>query len=140
MIPVGLADELLAGGNPELALLNDKVVTRRLANIDRNDIVARVRSVLLDLLPLGHVSDDLTAEALHMSVRTLHRKLVEVDSSFRALLVEIRRDLAEQYILDNSLTLTEISLLLGFSEPSSFSRAFKSWTGTAPSEARQARS
>ena len=51
----------------------------------------------------------------------------------------VRRELAEQYILDNSLTLTEISMLLGFSEPSSFSRAFKHWTGTAPSEARQAR-
>jgi len=55
------------------------------------------------------------------------------------LLVKTRRNLAEQYILDNSLTLTEISLLLGFSEPSSFSRAFKSWTGKAPSEARLAR-
>jgi AraC-like DNA-binding protein len=140
LIPLALADEMLAGANPELALLNDTVVTRRLANIDRSDIISRVRSVLLDLLPHGGVSDDLAAEALHMSVRTMHRKLVEVDSSFRALLVEMRRDLAEAYILDNSLTLTEISLLLGFSEPSSFSRAFKSWTGTAPSEARQARS
>jgi len=139
LIPLSFADEMLAGANPELALLNDKVVTRRLANIDRNDIVARVRSVLLDLLPLGQVSDDLTAEALHMSVRTMHRKLVDVDSSFRALLAEIRRDLAEAYILDNSLTLTEISLLLGFSEPSSFSRAYKGWTGTAPSEVRQSR-
>jgi len=74
-----------------------------------------------------------------MSVRTMHRKLAEVNNNFRAILVEMRRSLAEQYILDNSLTLTEISLLLGFSEPSSFSRAFKSWTGTAPSEARQAR-
>ena len=133
------ADEVLVGANPELALLNDKVVTRRLASLDRNDIVSRVRSVLLDLLPHGSVSDDLVAEALHMSVRTMHRKLVETESSFRALLVEIRRELAEQYILDSSLTLTEISLLLGFSEPSSFSRAFKSWTGTAPSEVRQAR-
>ena len=139
IIPIGFADEMLVGGNPELALLNDKVVTRRLASIDRNDVVARVRSVLLDLLPIGNVSDDLVAEALHMSVRTMHRKLVDADSSFRSLLVEMRRDLAEQYILDNSLTLTEISLLLGFSEPSSFSRAYKSWTGTAPSEVRQAR-
>jgi len=138
-IPIEFADEMLAGGNPELALLNDKVVTRRLANIDRNDIVARVRSVLLDLLPIGNVSDDLAAEALHVSVRTMHRKLVEADSSFRALLAEIRRDLAEAYILDNSLTLTEISLLLGFSEPSSFSRAYKGWTGSAPSEVRSAR-
>ncbi len=57
----------------------------------------------------------------------------------RSMLVEMRRGLAEQYVLDNSLTLTEISLLLGFSEQSSFSRAFKNWTGKAPSEARQAR-
>jgi AraC-like DNA-binding protein len=93
----------------------------------------------MDLLPHGNISDDAVANALHMSVRTMHRKLTEENNNFRTLLVEMRRDLAEQYILDNSLTLTEISLLLGFSESSSFSRAFKSWTGTAPSEARQAR-
>ena len=138
-IPVSFADETLVGANPELALLNDKVVTRRLARIDRDDIVARVQATLVDLLPLGNISDDAVADALHMSVRTMHRKLTEENNNFRILLVEMRRDLAEQYILDNSLTLTEISLLLGFSEPSSFSRAFKSWTGTAPSEARQAR-
>ena len=138
-IPLSLADEVLTGANPELAMLNDQVVTRRLALLDRNDILARVQSELLDQLPNGSVSDDSVADALHMSVRTMHRKLTEANSNFRTLLVETRRNLAEQYILDNSLTLTEISLLLGFSEPSSFSRAFKSWTGTAPSEARQAR-
>lgn len=139
LIPLSLADEPLVGANPELAVLNDHVVIRRLASIDREDIIARVQSALMEQLPQGNVSDDSVAEALHMSVRTMHRKLTDVDSNFRTLLVEIRRDLAEQYILDNSLTLTEISLLLGFSEPSSFSRAFKGWTGTAPSEARQAR-
>jgi AraC-like DNA-binding protein len=138
-IPLSFADETLVGANPELALLNDKVVTRRLARIDREDIVARVQATLVDLLPHGNMSDDAVADALHMSVRTMHRKLTEENNNFRTLLVEMRRDLAELYILDNSLTLTEISLLLGFSEPSSFSRAFKSWTGTAPSEARQAR-
>jgi len=139
LVPLSFADETLAGANPELALLNDQVVTRRLATIDRNDIVARVQAALMDQLPNGNISDESIAGSLHMSVRTLHRKLVEVDSNFRTLLVEMRRNLAEQYILDNNLTLTEISLLLGFSEPSSFSRAFKNWTGTAPSEARQAR-
>ena len=139
LIPLSLADEILAGANPELALLNDQVVTRRLARIDRDDIIARVQAVLMDLLPNGNISDDAVAVELHMSVRTMHRKLAEVNHNFRTILVEMRRNLAEQYILDNSLTLTEISLLLGFSEPSSFSRAFKSWTGTAPSEARQAR-
>lgn len=137
LIPLSLVDETLVGASPELALLNDQVVTKRLASMDRSDIVARVQAVLFDLLPAGNVSDEAVAEALHMSVRTMHRKLSEVNSNFRALLVEMRRDLAELYILDNSLTLTEISLLLGFSEPSSFSRAFKNWTGSAPSEVRQ---
>jgi AraC-like DNA-binding protein len=139
LVPLPIADELLLGANPELALLNDQVITRRLAYMDRNDIVARVQSVLMEQLPLGQISDDSVAGALHMSVRTMHRKLTEVNNSFRTLLVEMRRNLAEHYIMDNSLTLTEISLLLGFSEPSSFSRAFKNWTGAAPSEVRQAR-
>jgi len=139
LIPSAIADELLIGANPELALLNDQVVTRRLALMDRNDIVARVKAALMEQLPNGDVSDGSVANALHMSVRTMHRKLAEVDRNFRGLLVEVRRSLAELYILDNSLTLTEISLLLGFSEPSSFSRAFKNWTGSAPSEVRQAR-
>lgn len=139
LIPLSMADEVLVGANSELALLNDQVVTRRLALMDRNDIVARVQSALMEQLPRGNVSDDSVADALHMSVRTMHRKLAEVNQNFRNILVEMRRELAEHYILDNSLTLTEISLLLGFSEPSSFSRAFKSWTGSAPSEVRQAR-
>lgn len=137
LIPLSLVDEILTGANPELALLNDKVITHRLARLDRGDIVARLKSVLLDQMPHGNISDDSVADALHMSVRTLHRKLAELNCNFRAILVELRRELAEQYIMDNSLTLTEISLLLGFSEPSSFSRAFKNWTGKAPSEARQ---
>ena len=140
LIPQALADKVLLGANPELALLNDQVVTRRLALLDRNDIIARVQAALIEQLPTGDISDASVAESLHMSVRTMHRKLTEVDKNFRGLLVEMRRSLAEQYILDNSLTLTEVSMLLGFSEPSSFSRAFKNWTGKAPSEARQARS
>jgi AraC-like DNA-binding protein len=139
LIPLVLVDEVLPGANPELALLNDQVATKRLAQIDRNDIVTRVRSALMDQLPSGRVSDDSIAGTLHMSVRTMHRKLAETGQSFRGLLVDTRRQLAEQYILDQSLTLTEISLLLGFSESSSFSRAFKNWTGSSPSQARQAR-
>ena len=138
-IPIPIADEILTGANPELALLNDQVVIRRLARIDKGDIVARLRAVLMDLLPNGDISDDAVASGLHMSVRTMHRKLAEVGTNFRAELVEMRRNLAEQYILDNSLTLTEISLLLGFSEPSSFSRAFRNWTGASPSQVRQSR-
>lgn len=139
LIPLPQVDVTLIGANPELALLNDQVSIRRLALLDRHDVVARVQAALIDQLPLGNISDESIAQALHMSARTLHRKLAKTDRNFRLLLVEMRRELAERYIMDNSLTLTEISLLLGFSEQSSFSRAFKNWTGKAPSEARQAR-
>ncbi len=94
LIPLQLADETLVGASPELALLNDQIVTRRLALIDRNDIVARVQAALLEQLPLGNISDDSVADELHMSARTMHRKLVEVNSNFRTLLVEMRRSLA----------------------------------------------
>jgi AraC-like DNA-binding protein len=139
LIPLSLVDETLPGGSPEMTLLHDQVITKRLARMHREDIVARLKAVLIDLLPTGDTSDETAANALHMSVRTMHRKLADVDNNFRTILVEMRRELAEQYIMDNSLTLTEISLLLGFSEPSSFSRAFKNWTGAAPSELRQSR-
>jgi AraC-like DNA-binding protein len=138
-IPLSVADETLEGALPELALLNDQVLTRRLAQIDKGDIVARVQAVLVDQLPEGNTTDDSVADALHMSVRTLHRKLTQANNSFRTIVVETRRKLANHYIMDMSLTLTEISLLLGFSEQSSFSRAFKTWTGSTPSELRQTR-
>jgi AraC-like DNA-binding protein len=139
LIPQAIADEVLISANPQMAMMSEQIVTQRLAKIDQNDIVTRVQAVFTEQLPLGTVSDDSVAEALHMSVRTLHRKLADESNNFRAVLVETRRRLADQYIMDNSLTLTEISLLLGFSEQSSFSRAFKTWTGSTPSELRQAR-
>ena len=64
-IPLSLADEVLAGANPELAMLNDQVVTRRLALLDRSDIVARVQSQLLDQLAFKDQSaDELLIESL----------------------------------------------------------------------------
>ena len=74
-----------------------------------------------------------------MSTRNLNRKLSAQNTSFKALLLEIRSELANQYINDDTLTLTEISYLLGFSEISSFSRAYKRWTGHSPSDARRER-
>jgi AraC-like DNA-binding protein len=68
----------------------------------------------------------------------MHRKLQKEDTSFKALLTEVRQELAMQYIKDRTMTLTEISFMLGFSEVSSFSRAYKGWTGQPPSQARRA--
>jgi AraC-like DNA-binding protein len=71
-----------------------------------------------------------------MSTRTLQRRLQEEGSGFVEILNETRRELALQYIQDDSLPLKEVSYLLGYSDVSNFSRAFKRWTGKAPSGAR----
>jgi len=72
-----------------------------------------------------------------MSTRTLQRRLSEEGFTYKQLLESVRHTLAEQYIRDERLSLNEISYLLGFSEQSSFSRAFKRWTGKSPSQTRK---
>jgi AraC-like DNA-binding protein len=131
------ADRMLPSANPVLEQMNERIVMKRLGQLDKADTVGRVRAAILEQLPAGNISDESVAAALHMTSRTLHRRLKERECSFRGLLKEVRQELAAQYIEDDSLTLTEITFLLGFSEMSSFSRAFKNWNGVSPSEARQ---
>lgn len=132
------ADRLLPSANDVLAQMNERVVIQRLAQLDRDNVTGRVRAAIMEQLPSGNVSDESVAVTLHMTPRTLHRRLKEDGESFRTVLTSVRRDLAEQYLADHSLTLTEITFLLGFSEMSSFSRAYKNWNGISPSEAREA--
>jgi AraC-like DNA-binding protein len=130
-------DKRLTGSNDQLAELNEHIVVKYLAHSARQDIVNRAKAAIIDGLSEGGVSEITVAEALHMTPRNLHRKLQKEDTSFKLLLTQVRKELAQQYIQDRSKTLTEISYLLGFSEASSCSRAYKGWTGQAPSEARQ---
>ncbi len=130
-------DRRLAGDNPELARLNDQVMIQYLARLDRENILERVQAAIIDHLPSGRVTDQTIAEALFMNVRSLQRKLRNEGTTFKALLDGVRQELADQYIRDSRLNVNEISFLLGFSDISSFSRAFKRWTGEPPSAYRQ---
>ena len=83
---------------------------------------------------LAHV-----ARMLGVSGRTLQRRLNESGVEYKALVADIRRRLALRYLADPKHTLSEVAYLLGYSEISAFSRAFKRWTGVAPSEHRRSR-
>jgi AraC-like DNA-binding protein len=72
------------------------------------------------------------ASSLNLSTRTLHRRLSEEGWNFRDLCNSTKRELAEAYLRDSTLTLSEVGWLLGYSEHSAFTRAFKQWTGVAP--------
>ena len=98
----------------------------------------KVKTAFLDLLPSGEISFDRVARRLHMSGRTIQRRLREEGTSFKKLLDEARRELAEEYIRDPRFTLLEVAFILGYSDYSSFSHAYKRWTGTAPSKTKKA--
>ena len=85
----------------------------------------------------GSVAD--VARALHISVRTLQRKLVETGTTFREVSDRVRGQLAEGYLIDPTVSIAEVAFLLGFSDQSSFNRAFRRWTGESPGRWRQRR-
>ena len=131
-------DRELDTANPHLAQLHDQVMIKAIARLNTSRIVDRTRAAVIEELPSGRVTDNKIAEMLSMSTRTFQRKLREEGTSYKAVLNQIRRELARTYIRNNRLTLTEISYQLGFSEVSAFSSAYKRWTGRSPSEERQA--
>jgi AraC-like DNA-binding protein len=126
----------LAGANPQLARLNDQVMIEYLGKLDKENIIDRVAATVVEMLPSGGVTDEKVAAQLNMSGRSLQRRLQEAGTTFRSLIEEVRRELAATYVRDPAVELVEIAFLLGFSDQSAFSRAFKRWTGHTPSEFR----
>lgn len=130
-------EQKLEGANPELARHNDEIVVRYLAQMQKQNLRARVHAALIEQLPHGEPSQEKVAAALHMSPRNFQRKLAEEGTSYTELLNDTRRDLALSYVRDPGYSLGEITYLLGFSDASSFNRAFKRWTGQSPSGYRK---
>lgn len=125
-------DAQLPTANPVLLRVNEQVLTDYLARLERSEVTVQVQARLIQLLPSGEVDESSIARALNLSLRSMQRKLKARGVSFRKLLDDTRRQLAEQYLKDSTLSVSEIAYLLGFAEVSSFSRAFRRWTGHAP--------
>src|SRR3546814_15678017 len=81
-------------------------------------------------------SSDVCSSDLHLSVRSLQRRLAEEATGFDALLNETRHELAVSYLRNPRYSIGEITFLLGFSDASAFARAFKRWSGTTPTQFR----
>jgi AraC-like DNA-binding protein len=128
----------LPGSNPELAQYSDQVAAECLARLDKDRIVTQVYAKLIEQLPSGEPTEEKIAQSLHMSLRSLQRRLSEEDTSYRGILDRTREELASEYLKQRHLSLSEIAFMVGFSDSSNFSRAFKRWTGLAPSNYRAA--
>jgi len=127
-------EQPLKGSCPELAQVNDNIATAYLARLDKDDVVTRVTQKIIDFLPDGECSREKVAAALCMSPATMQRKLSQRGTKFQQLLDDTRKELACSYVQQPTRSMTEITFLLGFSDSSNFTRAFKRWTGTSPTE------
>ena len=87
-------------------------------------------------IPGNRYSREDTAKSLGVSVRTMQRKLKEDNTTYADLVQKVQKQLAINYMRIHELSLEEISCLLGYKEQTSFSRAFKSWTGQTFTEYR----
>ncbi|WP_242486418.1 AraC family transcriptional regulator [Pseudomonas sp. TH03] len=127
----------LSGSCPELAQVNDNIIISYLARLDKSDVITGVTQKIIEFLPDGDCSRDKVASALCMSPTKLQLKLSQRGTHFQQLLDDTRKELACSYLSQASRPVTEITFLLGFSDTSNFTRAFKRWTGLSPTDFRQ---
>lgn len=105
---------------------------------DTKSLNDRTRDTIARALSEGLPKMENVARNLGMSVRSLHRRLADDGMTFRTLTEDTRQDLAEGLLRDERYSIAEIAFLTGFSEQSSFNRAFKRWAGDTPATYRRA--
>jgi AraC-like DNA-binding protein len=98
----------------------------------------RIENAIAPLLPHGKVNASEVARSLGLSQRTFARRLKSEGLSFAGILHDLRYDLARTYLSETSSSVSTIAWLLGYEEVSSFTHAFKRWSGKTPRQARAA--
>jgi len=126
----------LPTANPLLAEVHNSYANEHLKKLEHNKTSYRVRELIISQLSNGEPLRGEIARVLCVSERTLQRRLREEMTSFQDLVDATRRELAEQYLSKDQLTLTQVASLLGFADQSTFFRCSKRWFGMSPTEFR----
>jgi len=133
-------DHAIATADPNLNQILRVHLDRSLEETpSAHSLIERTRHLIRRELPRGHATAPRIARQLGMSRRTLCRRLEEEQTSFSAVLEDVRRGIALEQVLQGDLALSEIAFLLGFAQAAGFHRAFKRWTGQTPVEYRERR-
>ena len=129
-LPIAVADASLC------AVLNRHAEELLSKYPPRDSLIDQVQGIIAGEFRGGDPSLERVADQLSLTPRTLQRKLHELGTSHNELLDQMRRQLAMRYLREPEMAICEVAYLLGFSESSSFHRAFKRWTGVTPKEYR----
>jgi AraC-like DNA-binding protein len=126
-----LIDRKIQGSSAEMrSVLDNYFATRK---VDAAYSVSRkVEDMIRRLLPTGNCTLPLIADTLSVTVRTLQIHLEAEQGSFRQLLEKVRREIATYHLRRGDMQLTQLAMVLGYSELSAFSRSFRSWYGVSP--------
>ena len=140
VLPVGAGDLPLVNADPYL----NKIIVRdceawlaeRRTNV--GPLRIKVENAIAPLLPHASARASVIAKELGMSERTLERKLAQEGTSFMEISQQLKSEMAVRYVEDPAVPISRVAWLLGFEEVSSFSHAFKRWTGKSPRQMRNA--
>jgi AraC-like DNA-binding protein len=135
--PRDVASLRIAGANAALRLILERQAASELDALDPDGAFVRDARAALELsLREGEANVEGLAKQLATSPRTLQRKLAACETTFQELLDQVRHELAIEH-LARGQSVTDTAFLLGFSELSAFSRAFRRWTGSSPRSYRR---
>lgn len=136
-LSVEMLNARLADANPVIAAMLEQqceLIVQGMPNAQAE--VEKIRRIVLDRLPeIPSVTE--IARALNTSERSLRRICARNDTTARDIILDVRLATACNHLRNSTMTVNEISYLVGYSSPSSFFHAFRNWAGVSPSEFRQ---
>lgn len=134
---VDLEQNFISSNNVMWKFIQPELDRRKLEIESSKTLGDNVQTLLIKKIPSGKFGIDDIADSLNVSRRTLQRNLKNLDTSFNDQVKYARQTLVDPFMKDTNLSLIDISYLLGYADPESFSRAFKSWYELNPSTYRK---
>lgn len=126
------------GADPQLYRILQEIGETKLQELgERPDLVSQTARAITETLSTHPPLLEHIAERMGTTPRTLQNRLAQHGTTFERVLRDTRRRLAERYLRETDLLLTEIAYLLGFSEQSAFTRAARTWFGRPPRQLRK---
>ncbi|HEM45542.1 MAG TPA: AraC family transcriptional regulator [Alphaproteobacteria bacterium] len=135
LFPISLMDTSNPSADAALTRLLQQYAADQLARLPATARFSdRVRTTIRAMLRPGGLDAHAVATRLAVSDRTLRRRLREEGTSYQALLDDVRAELARHHLARERRGIDEVAGLLGFSDASAFSKAFRRWTGRTPTD------
>jgi AraC-like DNA-binding protein len=135
LFPISSLDSSNPSADAALRQLLQQYGADQLARIPTNARLSRrIRASIRSMLPRGDLGADSVAAQFSISGRTLRRRLREEGTSYQEVVDDVRAELARDYLTHQKRGIEEVALLLGFSDSSAFTKAFRRWTGRTPSD------